>query len=141
MSAAQRRSLFALALAVAGCARGAAHARSSASGELGLRELAAIALEARAAGAYRCAPEELALAEAELEFARAELGLGDRARADEHVVRARANARAALHLSQDPACRAARSASPEARSPARNPGRPVAHRLDVTRLPMRRGST
>lgn len=69
----------------------------------GLDDLRTLAGRAREAGAYRCAPEELALAEAHLEFARHELDQGDAARAREHLVLARVNASAALRLS-DRAC-------------------------------------
>ncbi|HEX5657281.1 MAG TPA: hypothetical protein VFX59_08800 [Polyangiales bacterium] len=124
------RLTIAAALGVSACAHGG-------SIEARVTDLAAIAREAREHGAYRCAPEELALAEAELEFARAELGLGDPARAEEHVVRAHANARAALRLSADPSCRAAHDASPE----ARHQGPTRAERLSMTQPPVRRGST
>jgi hypothetical protein len=130
MNALHRSYAAALALGISGCA----HGRSI---DARVTDLAAITREARERGAYRCAPEELALAEAELEFARAELGLGDPARAEEHVVRAYANARAAQRLSADPSCRAASGASPE----ARHSGRATAERLSMTQPPLRRGST
>jgi len=60
--------------------------------------------EARASGAYRCAPHELALATAQLEFAQVELDQGDQARADEHLILAEPNARAALRLSPRAEC-------------------------------------
>jgi hypothetical protein len=132
MSAAQ------LSLRVAALALGASgHVACAHGPSLGDRmaDLDAIAREAREHGAYRCAPEELAIAEAELEFARSELGLGDPARAEEHLVRASANARAALRLSADPSCRASRPASPEASGPSK------AERLSMTQPPLRRGST
>lgn len=62
----------------------------------GLRQ---VADEARANGAYRCAPEELALATAELDFAQNELDQGDQSRALSHLTLAEPNARAAVRLS------------------------------------------
>ena len=96
-----------------------------------VRELEAVASQARARGAYRCAPEELALAEAQLEFARRELREGDAPRAREHLVLAQANAHAALHASAS--CGAPRSFAPKA---TRN----VASIITARRTP-RRGST
>ncbi len=66
------------------------------------------AQEARAHGAYHCAPEELARSDAHLQFAAIELAEGNPARAQEHLVLADANARAALWLSADVRCPAAR---------------------------------
>jgi OmpA-OmpF porin, OOP family len=60
--------------------------------------------EARENGAYRCAPRELALAEANAEFAELELGEGDYFRARQHVKVADENARAALKLSARDRC-------------------------------------
>jgi OOP family OmpA-OmpF porin len=68
----------------------------------GLRE---IALKAREQGAYRCAPQELALAETHLEFAANDLAQGDAARAEEHMTLGEANARAALNLSPEKECK------------------------------------
>lgn len=62
----------------------------------GLREVAS---QAKEQGGIRCAPLELALAEANLEFAELELDQGDQVRAAKHLVVAEANANAALHLS------------------------------------------
>jgi OmpA-OmpF porin, OOP family len=119
-----------LVLAGAGCARGmSVQARVS--------DLAAVAREARDRGAYLCAPEELARAEAELEFARHELALGDPARADEHVTRAGANARAALRLSAEARCREVQPTMPEASLRAA----PASPRLSLTQLRPRRWST
>ena len=79
-----------------------------------LDDLSTLTARARERGAYRCAPEELALSEAHLEFARHELEQGHAARAREHLVLARANASAALRLSSG-AC-----AEPAERAPARD---------------------
>jgi OmpA-OmpF porin, OOP family len=57
-----------------------------------------------AAGAYYCAPRELALARAHLEFARVELAQGDPQRAGEHLAEADLNARAAARLSPKERC-------------------------------------
>jgi outer membrane protein OmpA-like peptidoglycan-associated protein len=67
----------------------------------GLREVAA---QAKERGGVNCAPEELALAEANLEFAELELAQGDPTRAREHLVLAEANANAALKLSRPGHC-------------------------------------
>lgn len=133
MTAAARLCRGVLALGVVGCA----HARPI---DAQLADLAAITREAREDGAYHCAPEELARAEAELDFARAELALGDPARAQEHVVRASANARAALRMSAGSSCAdpnyRLRDASPEASSLDAS----EAERLSMTQ-PSRCGST
>jgi outer membrane protein OmpA-like peptidoglycan-associated protein len=67
----------------------------------GIRE---IAKEAAERGAYRCAPVELALAEANVEFANAELEQGDQSRALEHLTLAEPNAKAALRMSPKGKC-------------------------------------
>lgn len=87
--------------------------------------LRSITEKARVRGAYRCAPEELALSDAHLEFAREELALGDVARARHHLVLARVNASAAVRLSADTDCARAQqpAAAPEVRrtsSPSEN---------------------
>ncbi len=53
---------------------------------------------ARQSGALRCAPRELATAEANLDFARAELASGDSLKAEEHLRQAKAAASKALGL-------------------------------------------
>ncbi|MDD9933703.1 MAG: OmpA family protein [Myxococcales bacterium] len=55
-------------------------------------------------GAYACAPRELALARAHLEFARVELSQGDPRRAREHLKTAELNTGAAEHLSPAERC-------------------------------------
>ncbi len=55
-------------------------------------------------GAYRCAPRELALAKAHIEFADTELAQGDPVRAEEHYTVAEPNARAAFRLSPAARC-------------------------------------
>lgn len=67
----------------------------------GVRE---IAKEAADHGAYRCAPIELALAEANVEFAKVELDQGDQGRAREHLALAEPNAKAALRMSPKGKC-------------------------------------
>jgi OOP family OmpA-OmpF porin len=67
--------------------------------ESNVREVRAIAKEAREAGAYKCAPRELALAEANIEFASRELDQGDYFRARDHVHIADRNARLAYQQS------------------------------------------
>jgi OOP family OmpA-OmpF porin len=56
---------------------------------------------ARKSGAYRCAPRELALAEANLDFAYGEVSEGNSTRAQEHIAIAEENIRKALVLSKD----------------------------------------
>jgi OmpA-OmpF porin, OOP family len=63
-----------------------------------VREVRAIAKEARDRGAYACAPRELALAETNVEFASRELDQGDYFRARDHVRIADRNAREAYNL-------------------------------------------
>ena len=79
-----------LAVLVGGCA--GMQLRSN------VREVRAIAKEARDRGAYKCAPRELALAETHVEFANSELDQGDYFRAREHVRIADRNAREAYNL-------------------------------------------
>jgi outer membrane protein OmpA-like peptidoglycan-associated protein len=67
----------------------------------GLRE---VTEQAAQNGAYNCAPQELALAEANLEFADLELAQGDHPRTREHLTLAEANANAALKLSPEGRC-------------------------------------
>ncbi len=67
--------------------------------ETNVREVRAIAKEARDHGAYKCAPRELALADTQVEFASRELDQGDYFRAREHVRLADKNARAAYQMS------------------------------------------
>ena len=57
--------------------------------------------QAREKGAYQCAPRQLALSEAHVEFAERELGRGEYFRALDHVEIAEANAQQALRLSKD----------------------------------------
>ena len=56
--------------------------------------------KARASGALRCAPKELALAEANADFADAELENGNFLKANEHLQEAQDNAREALEVSK-----------------------------------------
>ena len=72
--------------------------------ESNVREVRAIAKEARDNGAYKCAPRELALAESNVEFAAAELDQGDYFRARDHVQVADRNARAAYRMSPRDQC-------------------------------------
>lgn len=63
-----------------------------------------ILLQAEQHGAYECAPRELALARANLEFAEVELLQGHPGDAEDHVVIADLNARAAFTLSPEERC-------------------------------------
>lgn len=65
------------------------------------------------AGAYVCAPHELALARANLEFARVELVQGNPVRAQQHMVEAEQNAGAARLLSPKERCEATAVPLPE----------------------------
>ncbi len=89
--------LACVVLCFAGCAEGTAI-----SGKIvGVQD---VLDQARRNGAYQCAPRELALAEANLEFARVELAQGDPVRAQEHFTLAEPNARAAFRLSPPERC-------------------------------------
>jgi outer membrane protein OmpA-like peptidoglycan-associated protein len=91
------RALAALgALALAGCAGGEIHRDRQA--------VAAVIIKARAAGAMRCAPVELAMAESHHDFARLELDEGDYFRAREELTIASENADEALARSSGTRC-------------------------------------
>jgi len=72
------------------------------------RGIRGVVKTARERGAYRCAPGELALAEAHVEFAEQELSDGDYFKARDHLGIADWNAREAMRLASNPACRARR---------------------------------
>ncbi len=69
-----------------------------------LRGLRHRVIQAERNGAYRCAPRELALAKAHMEFAETELAQGHLSRAEEHFVLAEPNAEAAFRLSPPERC-------------------------------------
>ena len=69
-----------------------------------LRQVRAIAREARDNGAYKCAPRELALADTNIEFVDRELNQGDYFRARDHLRVADHNAREAYRLSPRERC-------------------------------------
>jgi outer membrane protein OmpA-like peptidoglycan-associated protein len=87
------------ALSLVACATGS-KLRARAEGVAGETE------RARKAGGQRCAPREMALAEANLDFARSEIAEGNPGRAAEHLSVAEASARKATELSRDCAQRA-----------------------------------
>ncbi|MDW8361319.1 MAG: OmpA family protein [Myxococcales bacterium] len=106
----------ALAVLVAGCAQGSAlRGRIS-----GLRE---VVVQAERNGAYRCAPRELALAQANLDFAELELAQGDPGQAESRLAIAEPNARAAFRLSPPARC-APRGVVVERRAEPRPPPPP-----------------
>jgi outer membrane protein OmpA-like peptidoglycan-associated protein len=90
-----RRTILAAlaAAAVAGCATG---------GKLrqGMAVVRADIEKAKRSGAQRCAPKELAAAEANVEFAQVETDYGHASRAQEHVAAAEKSAKKALELSK-----------------------------------------
>jgi OmpA-OmpF porin, OOP family len=90
VTAAARAGVCLLALMFGGCA--GLQLKSN------VREVRAIAKEARDRGAYKCAPRELALAETHVEFADHELDQGDYFRARDHVRIADRNAREAYNM-------------------------------------------
>lgn len=94
--------LAALAAVVAGCAGSQLAAEA--------RDVRALLKSAREKGAYNCAPRELALGEAHIEFADRELDQGDYFRAKDHLHVADHNAREAMRLSPADRCIAARPA-------------------------------
>jgi OmpA-OmpF porin, OOP family len=81
-------------LALAGCATGG---KLKGNAEV----LTQDAVKARASGAMRCAPRELALAEANLEFGKAEIDWGNASRATEHLKLSEQNMKRALELSKN----------------------------------------
>ena len=83
-----------LSLVAAGCVSGSAQRAKSAIIQADIDR-------ARSTDAYRCAPRELALAEAHLDFAAGEYSEGNSLRADEHLTIAEENARKAVLLSRD----------------------------------------
>jgi OmpA-OmpF porin, OOP family len=85
-----------IALAAAGCA--------GAQMKDDVRQVRTIAKEARENGAYKCAPRELALADANVEFVDRELNQGDYFRARDHLRVADHNAREAYRLSPRERC-------------------------------------
>src|SRR5687767_10279933 len=91
-----RRALISLVCltALAGCVSGA---KIRADAEV----LRAEVERARRQGAMRCAPRELATAEANLDFAEGELREGTSYRANQHIRDAEEAVRKALHLSRD----------------------------------------
>ncbi len=84
----------------------------------GLRD---VVEQAERNGAYHCAPRELALAKAHLDFAEDELQQGDPVRAEDHYSIAEPNARAALRLSPADRC-APRGVVVAERAPEPRPG-------------------
>ncbi len=85
---------LAAAAVLAGCVSGN---KIRADGEI----IQADIQRARKSGAYRCAPRELALAEAHLDFAYGEVEEGNSPRAQEHILVAEENVKKALVLSKD----------------------------------------
>jgi outer membrane protein OmpA-like peptidoglycan-associated protein len=81
------------ALALAGCATGGKLQRNA-------EVLTLDAVKARGSGAARCAPRELALAEANLDFGKAEISWGNTSRAADHLRVAEINMKKALELSR-----------------------------------------
>jgi OOP family OmpA-OmpF porin len=94
-----RASVLSLVLCVAmsGCSRAA-----SLQGRIdGLRD---IVEQAERNGAYRCSPRELAVAQANIDFAQTEMAQGNLDRAEEHFNLAEPNGRAAFRLSPAARC-------------------------------------
>ena len=88
----RRIAIAALALAV-GCATGGKLRQTS--------EVVRADIEkAKKSGAARCAPKELGVAEANLDFAKEEIAYGHAARAQEHLATAEASVKKALELSR-----------------------------------------
>jgi outer membrane protein OmpA-like peptidoglycan-associated protein len=93
---------WAAALAIAAACLGACSRGPMLAGRIdGVHD---IAEQAERNGAYRCAPRELAMAEAHIDFARTELAQGNASRAEEHYALAEPNAKAALRLSPPERC-------------------------------------
>src|SRR5690606_33477386 len=75
-------------------------------------EVGKIAEEARAAGALRCAPRQLAAADAHLTFLALELEEGDSFRARKELDQAAASAGEALRRTRGPRCQEAAAPAP-----------------------------
>jgi OmpA-OmpF porin, OOP family len=86
-------ALVALAVAATGCAAGGKLRQNA-------QVIRADLEKARRSGALRCAPKELALAEANVAFADEEIAYGHPSRAKEHLDAAETNAKRALELSR-----------------------------------------
>ena len=97
------------------------------------RGIRGVVKTARERGAYRCAPGELALAEAHVEFAEQELSDGDYFRARDHLGIADWNAREAMRLASDPGCQARRQ--PGRRRPRRRRPTPATSARPRPRTP------
>lgn len=67
-------------------------------------ELRNVIADATKHGAARCAPVELALSSVHLEFAELELRQGDAQRAEQHLILAEPNGKAALRLATEGRC-------------------------------------
>jgi outer membrane protein OmpA-like peptidoglycan-associated protein len=80
-------------LTLGGCATGGKLKRSA-------EVLTQDVVKARTSGAMRCAPRELALAEANLEFGQAEMAWGNASRASDHLKAAELNVKRALEISK-----------------------------------------
>jgi OOP family OmpA-OmpF porin len=112
------RVLAALCLAtLAGCATGGKLKRNA-------EVLTQDAAKARNSGAMRCAPRELALGEANLEFGKAEIDWGNASRATDHLKVAEQNLKKALELSKN--CGPAQVTIRDKKPPAPTPVVPVA---------------
>src|SRR5262245_50122832 len=85
-----------IGLLAAGCAGSELVARSE--------SVRGLLKQAREAGAYQCAPRELAIGEANVHFAEHELDQGDYFRAKDHLALAEANATEALRRSPAGQC-------------------------------------
>jgi len=96
-----RRSTIGYGLALA-CALGCMR---SARLDLQVDRIGQLLLDAEANGALRCAPRELAVARSQLEFAELERAQGFSSKAEQHLVAADQNARAAKLLSPPEHCR------------------------------------
>jgi OOP family OmpA-OmpF porin len=96
-------ALRAMALAAALVGLGCGHAHSV---DQGIDSVQHQLEQVLSSGGYYCAPRELALARAHLEFARRKLAEGDSREADSHLKEASLNARAAERLSPTARCAA-----------------------------------
>jgi OmpA-OmpF porin, OOP family len=105
------RALRACTLLAALCALGCAGASARDQARLG--RLRSMVEDVVRAGAYVCAPHELALSQANLEFAQRELEQGDSERAAEHMLESEQNAGAARILSPSDRCQVTARPVPE----------------------------
>lgn len=105
-----KRAALVIALMAATILGGCSRAATLSGRIRGLRE---VVEQAERNGAYHCAPRELAIARANIEFAETEMAQGNMDRAEQHFALAEPNARAAFRLSPATRCAPEEAPPPE----------------------------